>query len=391
MTTGAASLASIPPWLNVSTWWRTFGRPPRIMGLDIARAIAITGMIGAHLGQTAETVEPSDPSTWSAIVHGNPSLLFALLAGFSISLMTRRGAIAPADVPAMRLRMLGRGATIFVIGLFLELLNTPIAVILTLYGVLYVAIIPLLRWRTSRLILTAALLGLCGPPLLALLTTLSAGANGGGISLVLFGSYPITVWLCFGVTGMVLGRLRLDRTRTAVWFVVVGVVLLTIGYGLGDTGTSADPGLAWAESPRAWAGWLQLLGSAEPFERMLDAVLAAAPHSGGVMEILGAGGLGVAVIGVCILLSAPLRWVLLPFAALGSMPLSAYSAHVVSYVLMAGPGGFISSNETWVWSVVVLLIATTAWSIFSGRGPLERLTARVADAAASAPPGAQRP
>lgn len=361
------------------------------MGLDVARAIAIIGMIGAHLGETAETVDPSDPAAWTALVHGNPSLLFALLAGFSISLMTRRGEVAAEDVPAMRLRMLGRGSTIFIIGLLLELLNTPIAVILTLYGVLYIAVIPLLRWRTSRLILTAALLGLCGPPLLALLSTLSVGARGAGISLVLFGSYPITVWLCFGVIGMALGRLRLDRLRTAVWFVAVGLVCATVGFGLGSAGpSSATTGGGFA-SPRGWADWTLLWGEAKPLDRMLDAVLDSAPHSGGVLEILGAAGLGIAVIGACILLSRPLRWLLLPFAALGSMPLSAYSAHVVSYVVMAGPGGFLSSNEIWIWSAVVLLIVTTAWSILFGRGPLERLTARVADAAASVPRGAQRP
>ncbi|MFY9712851.1 MAG: heparan-alpha-glucosaminide N-acetyltransferase domain-containing protein [Microbacterium sp.] len=391
MTTAAASSVPAPTALAASQWWRDFGRPPRIMGLDVARAIAIIGMIGAHLGETAETIEPSGPAAWTALVHGNPSLLFALLAGFSISLMTRRGEVAPEDVPAVRLRMLGRGATIFVIGLILELLNTPIAVILTLYGVLYIAVIPMLRWRTSRLILTATLLGLCGPPLLALLSTLSAGASGGGISLVLFGSYPITVWLCFGVTGMVLGRLRLDLLRTAVWFVAVGLVCAVVGFGLGSTVPSADTTVGGFASPRGWAEWAQLWSQAEPLDRMLDAVLDAAPHSGGVMEILGAGGLGIAVIGAGFLLSRPLRWLLLPFAALGSMPLSAYTAHVVSYVVLAGPGGSISSNETWIWSAVVLLILATTWSIVFGRGPLERLTARVANAAASAPRQEQRP
>jgi uncharacterized membrane protein YeiB len=109
------------------------------------------------------------------------------------------------------------------------------------------------------------------------------------------------------------------------------------------------------------------------------------PHSGGVAEVLGSGGFAVAVIALCLLASRPLRWALVPLAALGSMPLSAYAGHIVAIVLIAGPQAFLSSAADWGWFSLWLVITTTLWAMFLGRGPLERLVGRAAKAMASVP------
>jgi len=177
MHTGVAAIAAydhrVMTALRPVRWFRDFGRPPRILGLDVARGLAILGMAGAHVGVT-EAFEWGDPTTWTDLVHGRSSILFALLAGVSIALMTGRDVLPERErLPSIRLNLVGRGAVIFVIGLALELLNTPIAVILTLYGLLYVAVIPVLRWRPRRLLLGAAVLALAGPALLALLSAVA--------------------------------------------------------------------------------------------------------------------------------------------------------------------------------------------------------------------------
>ncbi|UNK71877.1 heparan-alpha-glucosaminide N-acetyltransferase domain-containing protein [Microbacterium sp. H1-D42] len=338
-----------------SSWWRSFGRPPRVMGLDIARAVAIIGMMGAHVAGIEDRFALFDPSSWAGIVHGYPSLTFALLAGFSVTLMTRRGQIPEAQIAAVRLRMLGRGATIFVIGVLLEALSTSIAIILTLYGVLYLVLIPVLRWRSSSLIMLAVPLGLLGPVLLAALAPLPDDAMGPVLEFLLRGSYPITVWLFFALIGMALGRLQLLHMTTAFWFTGAGLVLLVVAHAL----------------------------AAMPVrDRMLHAaVFDLEPHSGSILELLAALGMGLLVTGGSLLLARPLRWPLLPVAALGSMPLSAYTAHVVSYFAMAGPEGWLASPDILLWSTVILFAATTLWSILIGRGPLETLVARVGDAA----------
>jgi len=379
-------------------WFHEFGRPPRILGLDVARGLAILGMAGAHIGET-EPFEWLDPSTWTDLVHGRSSILFAVLAGVSIALMTGRSALPERErIPGIRLNLIGRGAVIFVIGLALEMLNTPIAVILTLYGLLYVAVIPVLRWRPWQLLTGAAVLALVGPALLALLSAVALNPYGSGIGFVLYGSYPLTVWMAFVLGGMALGRLRVDQVRTAVVALAVGVVLAVVGYGLGGIGQAAGVGGGSGSSsiidgdiegdlipPSGWEDYPQALAAVDPLGAVLRAVFAVEPHSGGTAEILGSGGLALAVVALCLLLSRPLRWPLLPLGALGSMPLTAYSAHVLSVALVGGPGGFFSNNGFWAATVVGLLIATTLWSMFFGRGPLERLVGRGAAAMAAVP------
>ncbi len=419
MHTGAAAIAAydhrVMTALRPVRWFREFGRPPRILGLDVARGLAILGMAGAHVGMT-DAFDWGDPTTWTDLVHGRSSILFALLAGVSIALMTGRDVLPERErLPGIRLNLVGRGAVIFVIGLALELLNTPIAVILTLYGLLYVAVIPVLRWRPRQLLLGAAVLALAGPALLALISAVALQPFGAGIGFVLYGTYPITVWLALVLGGMALGRLRVQEVRTAVVALVVGVVLAAIGYGLGALGagaglggtesivssTSEDSGSESLDSlpaeslssfipddvmpPSGWESYPEALAVSDPLGSVVRAVFAVDPHSGGTAEILGSGGFALAVIALCLLLSRPLRWLLLPLGALGSMPLTAYSLHVVSVVLVAGPGGFIADNSFWGLTAVVLLVVTTLWSMFVGRGPLERLVGKGAAAMAAVP------
>lgn len=387
-------------------WFREFGRPPRILGLDIARGLAILGMAGAHIGET-EAFDWFDPSTWTDLVHGRSSILFALLAGISIALMTGRSAGPDRErIPSIRLNLIGRGAVIFVIGLALEMLNTPIAVILTLYGLLYVAVIPFLRWRPWQLLTAAAVLALLGPSLLAFLNAVMLNPYGAGIGFVLYGTYPITVWMALVLAGMALGRLHVERLRTAAVALGIGVVLAVVGYGLGGIGqaagltgsfgsSSVSGSASFSDSssvsgsvvspPSGWEGYPQALAETDPLRAVLTAVFAVDPHSGGTAELLGSGGFALAVIALCLLLSRPLRWMLLPLGALGSMPLTAYSAHVVSVVLVGGPGGFFSSNVFWAATALGLLLVTTLWSMFFGRGPLERLVGRGAAAMAAVP------
>lgn len=373
-------------------WFRTFGRAPRILGLDIARGIAILGMAAAHIGETSRAFDPGDPGTWSDLVNGRSSILFALLAGVSIALMTGRSELPdPARIPSIRLQLVGRGVVIFLVGLGLEMLNTPIAVILTLYGLLYVAVIPFLRWRPGALLVAAGVLALAGPALLALIGALALNPYGPGIGLVLYGSYPVTVWLALVLAGLALGRLHVERLETAALVLCAGLGLMVVGYGLGLAGALAGIGGASEGGGGAgvaasgWSSYPAALADADPLGAVLGAIFGVTPHSGGTAEILGSGGFALTVIALCLLISRPLRWVLLPLGALGSMPLSAYSAHVLSAALIGGPGGFFTSNAFWAGTAFSLLLATTLWSMFVGRGPLERLASRAAAAMATAP------
>ncbi|GIG32300.1 hypothetical protein Col01nite_14590 [Cellulomonas oligotrophica] len=413
-----------------------FGRPPRVVGLDIARGLAVIGMIGAHVGDVPELVW-SDPSTWGGVVHGRSSLLFAVVAGVSLALLTRGVRDADADrVRTVRLQLLGRGAAIFVIGLLVELVSGPVAVILTLYGVLFVAAIPLVRWSQRRLLLVAAGLALLGPVTLALVQSVALG-SGPGTDLVLMGVYPATVWLALMMLGMAVGRLDLRSPRVAAGLVGVGVVLAVVGFGAGSLASGLTGGGSSSSSSSSWSSsssstttvpgddvdltglecevwddeWVSCYpAGAMSEEGLVDegslgdevedtgpdvpALLASAatqalsvsPHSGGTPEVVGSAGFALAVLGLCLLVGRPLRWVLLPVAALGSMPLTAYSLHVVLVATLGETAVAQHPNLYWLLMAGALALAASVWAVLVGRGPLETLTARVSAAAAGVTP-----
>lgn len=466
---------------RIVAWWRGFGRPPRIMGIDIARALAVIGMIGAHVGTTPDLVW-TDPATWAGVVHGRSSVLFAIVAGISVAIVTGRTALLPPEqIPAARLRLVGRGAAVFVIGLVLELLNTSIAVILAIYGLLFIVATAFLHWSAKKLFVVGGILALFGPPLMALLHALSAEAWGSALGTVVYGTYPITVWIAYLLIGMGVGRLRIDTAKVAAGVLGAGIVLAVTGYGIaalvdegdgddwGSSGSDSweEPGyvtkrgsemdwegyvceiydedwiscypedqfwgdlseldsapgtvteedlatihtgnsIIWLdEGSEEWAGsdssfddswfdsWVDdehdyfgQLDWSEIWDRVRLSVTSDDPHSGAVLDIVGSAGFALAVVGASILISWPLRWLLLPVAALGSMPLTAYSVHVISVMVMAGgPGGFVWSegNERWLWSCVAIGAAATLWAMVFGKGPLERLVGRAGNAMARAP------
>lgn len=354
---------------------RAWGRPPRILGLDLARGIAVIGMIAAHTAITAEFVSPTSPSTWSAIVHGRSALLFALLAGISVSLMTGRTRLPDVDrVPSLRLKLIGRGVAIFLIGVALELLGTGVAVVLTLYGALYLIALPFLRATKRTLLAWAAGVALVAPALTAAIQVIGRYPYGPGWSVLNQAAYPLGAWVALLLAGMAMGRCDLARRAVAVKILVSGAVLSAIGYGVGALGARfAAPMLAASEQGFPNGGpeippiaWGSLPG------RLLAALVDTTPHVGSTAEILGSGGFAALVIGACLLIAGPLRAVILPVAALGAMPLTVYSLHVVAYWAIAGYGGRIESNAVFWGMTIAALVGSTLWSVLRGRGPLER-------------------
>src|SRR5690606_23248852 len=131
----------------------------------------------------------------------------------------------------------------------------------------------------------------------------------------------------------------------------------------------------FSDDEGGWATFGDTIASADVPGVMFTAFFSGGPHSGGTMEILGSGGLAIAIISFLVLTGERLRYVLLPLAAVGSMPLTAYSAHVIAIWIVVGPGGWNQPELLYPFLAVGLLIVCSIWAILVGRGPLERLTA----------------
>jgi uncharacterized membrane protein YeiB len=353
----------------------------RIVGVDVARGLAVLGMFGAHVG-VQQSFDWLEPSTWSDVVNGRSSILFAVLAGVSIAIISGRrdagGAREPLEGQPLvqaRLRILVRAALIFAIGAVLELLGTPVAVILPYYAVLFVLSLPFLRWRPRRLFVLAGLVAVI-MPVAVVIPRLPGDAIGFGpgqvlVDLLVTGYYPVLVWMAFLLAGLGIGRLELGAIAVQWRMLVAGVILAVAGYG----------------SAAAAQG---LVDSGNPFA----ALVTSEPHSGSPFEVVGSTGFAIAVIALCQLASRTvLRWVLLPVAAVGSMALSAYSIQIIglAYVIQGSHGisdglGFEPDNALWAVFAAVALVACTAWFVVLGRGPFERFLTWVSAWAAGAPP-----
>jgi uncharacterized membrane protein YeiB len=336
----------------------------RVGGLDVARGLAVLGMFGAHLGDTGEL--GWDPSTWTALVDGRPSILFATLAGVSIALLS--GGRTPGtgrELARARTRILVRAAWVFAIGGVLELLDTDVAVILGVYAALFVLALPFLTWPPARLLLAAGVVALAAPPLVVATAQLISRHGDQGValaSLLVTGNYPAGVWLAFVLVGLAVGRLDLRTARVRVALAVGGAAAAVVGYGGG-----------WL-SARLLAPGQELAGIETGFDRpgTWDAAwfAGAEPHSGTTFEVVGSTGVALLVIATCLVVADRLPRLTYPLASVGALALTVYSAQIVAIrVLTAG-------NDDWgTWAAFTLtaLVLATVWRLQLGRGPLERL------------------
>jgi uncharacterized membrane protein YeiB len=344
---------------------RRISRAGRVTGLDVARALAVFGMLGAHFGGVPADVVAS-PSSWLGAVNGRSSILFAVLAGVSVALLTGRTVVpAGEDLVRARIRLLVRAAWVFAIGVALAALGTGIDVILGVYGVLFVLALPFLRWGPRRLLLAAAVLAVLTPPA-ALLLTLGAQATGLEQSpvalLMLNGPYPGLIWWTFILVGLAVGRCDLGSPRVRERLLSGGAALAVLGYGAGWLTTrwwgQAASTQAWVDGEigsRSWSlAWLS----------------GAAPHSGTTFEIVGSVGVALVVIAGCLVVAERLPRATFPLVAVGAMALTAYTGHVIAPAVLDWD---FDGVATWLAFIAVIIVVATGWRLAIGQGPLERL------------------
>ena len=386
----------------------------RLVGIDLARTAAIVGMLAVHLVPGVRAGSP----TWSATVTGGRSAaLFAVLAGVGLTLSTssfRREAATAAGSgsglwPAVAVSVLVRAALVGLVGLTLTALPSGLAIILPTYALLFVLAIPLLRLSTRWLVVLGVLVATLAPVASQLVRQVLPPRPGEQptvlwllrpvdllVDLGVTGYYPALTWSTYLVAGLLLGRLRLGSTRTALRLLVVGTALAVL----------------------AWAVSALLLGPAGGQEALARAVVARAgdparlplrltqtmygttptdtwwwlavrtQHSGTTPDLVATTGTALAAIGACLLLAEGVRRTagrarsalgaaLAALAAPGTMPLTVYTAQAValSAGLRADPDGGASPVGAWLAYVGVTVLVATWWRVTVGRGPLETVVA----------------
>ncbi|WP_218146233.1 heparan-alpha-glucosaminide N-acetyltransferase domain-containing protein [Geodermatophilus ruber] len=355
---------------------------PRVGGIDLARGLAVLGMFGAHMGLADDL--SWDPATWSEVVNGRSSILFAVLAGVSMALLSGRTRPPDGDqLVQARVRILVRAAWLFAIGGLLELLDTFVAVILPVYAVLFVLAVPFLRWSPPRLLTLAGALAVVAPPvdlLVGQLATEQGAADRPFTDLLFTGVYPAVLWWAFVLVGLAVGRLDLGAARVRAALVPGGATLAALGYAggwlstelLADGRPSTGVDVGFPQLGEWDAAWLS----------------GAAAHGGTTFEVLGSTGVALAVIGLCLVLADRLPRLTYPLAAVGALALSVYSAHLVALWWL--DPGFPAGAGLWLRFCTAALLVASLWRLLLGRGALERLLTWSSGRAAGTGPATAR-
>ncbi|MFF3946826.1 DUF418 domain-containing protein [Streptomyces sp. NPDC001902] len=373
----------------------------RLIGVDLARGLAILGMFAAHVGP-----DPSvgGPLGWAMeLARGRSSALFALLAGFALVLLTGRPEPRTGRAGRQAIgRVLIRAGLLIVLGYLLTDLGTSIDVIVSYYGLAFLLVLPLYRLRARTLALIAAATALVLPQVLYVLRV--AIDNGGWsdtviahdplarltgsdgfLELLVTGDYPVLTWVSFLIAGMAVARLDLRRPGVHAKVAVCGAALAVLGYGGSwlalhlAPGARAAIGAATDGAPTASAWWSDALSQAYG-DQVVDTpswLLVAAPHSQTTFSILGNTGVALLVLATCLAVverSARVRWAATPVIAVGSISLTAYVGHIVAIKALGVDDLPDSAALPVLLSfAAAAMVLALAWTRIFRRGPLEVL------------------
>lgn len=372
-------------------------RRGRIIGIDVARGLAILGMIAVHsLNQYNASGDP----TWTySLDAGRSAAIFAVLAGVSIALITgrrqlRRGPSATGQAAAL----IARALIIGVIGLALGYTDSQYGVvILAYYAVMFLLAVPLIYLGTRTLVALTIAFGV-GLPVLSqwlrphlpemlegqpsfdmlLQEPLSLAST-----LLFTGEYPALVWMTYVAAGLVLGRLALSSARVAAKLLGTGLALMAGASGLSwlvlnplggldqirgytDSETVSNILAFGSDGSTPTTTWWWLgVGDA---------------HTGTPIDLMATIGSTLAILGAILLLGhlrSPVlagmtRVLLAPLAAIGAMSLTIYTAHIM---FINSDFDVYSAWAGYVRQLIFMIVFALIWRATAGRGPLEGLVA----------------
>jgi uncharacterized membrane protein YeiB len=354
----------------------------RIIGYDLARAVALLGMLLVNFSVLLGN-GTSDP-TWLdhliEMIRGRAAATFVVLAGAGLSLLSKSVYLSKdrAAINAKRFTLLKRSLFLLVIGLFNFVLS-PISDILHFYAV-YIALGACLLTLSNR---SLALLAFATIAVRFLVMTsfdfvknwdfntvadTGIGSLLGIIGHFLFnGCFPVVPWMAFVMVGMWIGRRDLSDRSFRKKLLLAGVGAVTIAESLSRVG------MYLSSSAQHGHGLENLL----PLFQIVswDSI---------PLFMISAMGTALGVISLSTILADKYgnsRWIM-PHIAAGQVTLSLYVAHIIVGTL------FLKAVETLemelvffpLWGTMVFYTGAVLFAYYwmrrFGKGPLELLMRR---------------
>jgi uncharacterized membrane protein len=375
-------------------------RTKRAIGIDVARSIALIGMVSVHVWPV--TNKNDDMSLVYAVFAGRAAGLFALLAGVSIAFVERRsrGKLFGRTLWADRGALVIRGLLIMLAGLLLGYLESDVVTILPYFGILFLLVIPLYGRPNHVLLIAGVLFATLGPLLLFLfghslpeqpdpgadytLTTMFQYPVPFVADMLLIGQYPTLLWMAYICVGIVIGRQVLTSKKVALVIAAWGAGLALATWFLSQLLLGAAGGfqrLMEATPGMTSADIIDVLAYGPEDPLMPDTtgwwLAAVAPYSHTPMNLIHDLGCAMAVTGVVLLLTRSGGKIFSPFAAIGAMTLTLYSAHVVILAIdVLDPAR--PRVSLWV-QIISFMLFALVWRSAMGRGPLEQIISDSSD------------
>ncbi|WP_348537009.1 heparan-alpha-glucosaminide N-acetyltransferase domain-containing protein [Nocardioides sp. 503] len=373
--------------------------PTRLVGLDVARCVALLGMVATHVADDHGPDGRLAIGQW--LPGGRASALFAVLAGVSLALMTGgRRPVAGRERAARSAGLAVRALLVAALGLLLGLADSGLAVILTYYGLLFLCGLAFVGLRAPAALALGAGWLVLAPVVSQVVRpelaprgfdspTFAQLADPGRLlgELALTGYYPVLPWLAYLLVGLGIGRLDLSRRAVQLGLAGAGAVLAALAV-VGSRLLLARPGVAGGllEELGRTGGAEELRRATEPsmyggtpVGGSWDWLLVVAPHSSTPFDLAHTTGTALLVVGSCLLVVGLLgdvaeRVVAIVFGA-GTMTLTLYSLHVLLRTEALWP----PDDDAFVPHALVLLAIGAGFVALGRRGPVERLVGAASD------------
>lgn len=360
----------------------------RHVGLDVARGLAVLGMVAVHTIEAADSSGSMTPA-W-VLANGKASALFAVLGGVGLAFMTGRRK-PPRGLAAARAATipLVRGVLLVLFGLALGGIVdvADVTVVLAYLGMVFIMAAVLVPLNTRALLVLGLAWTVIGPVLSQLLrhgapvqqpVNLGLGALADPLhvvqTLMLTGGFPALTWFAYICIGMAIGRADLTA-RLVIAKLIAGGTLLALATSVVSSVLVEGFGLRERLADEV-AGTMTL----DTFTNYLvfggDGTLPAdswwwlgveAAHTGTPLDLLFTIGTSCAVIGACLALATVFGHRFTLLAVPGSMTLTLYSIHV----LLLGPFRDLPDGLHFSLQIFDLVAFALIWSRFFRRGPLE--------------------
>jgi len=337
----------------------------RIVGIAVARGLAILGMMAVHILETGPFPWVAwMPDNMDQLVRGRSAVLFAVIAGVSIAILSGRNVpYTGVHLLQARMRILVRAVILFAWGGVLWAIpDQPLAIILDFYAVTFVLALPFLSVPPRILLPLTGLLAIVLPAMMYVLQNLDARDELGEpaviVRMMVTGHYPSMTWIVYVLLGLAVGRLDLDSATVRIRLFVTGWVMALAG----------TLGARWAE--RTWPppeyGPDNIVGRFD-----LRRMASNQTHTETWFEVVGSCGIALIIVVACLVIAPRAKTLVYPLAATGAMALTVYSIHAIS---MPWIWDFLEQDnqyQIYFWTVAVTLTAATIWRLVVGQGPLE--------------------